>query len=198
MSVTAAPPGPPSAPPSPPPGVPPTGEPPDAPQPSRGPTGRRLLLGCLVALAFAAAGSAVVLSGEVSTLKKDLSINPSLNVGKNQLASAGFGDPQTLLLVGDDRRALTGDFKYYRHAVLPHSNEMLLVRLDPNKPWISMMSIPRELQVTIYPAHARPVATRLNYAYTAGGIPLLLSTMLNGISDVCAPVSSTGSTCEVV
>ena len=34
---------------------------------------------------------------------------------------------------------------------VPHlANEMLLVRLDPNKPWISMMSIPRELWVPIY------------------------------------------------
>ncbi len=38
--------------------------------------------------------------------------------------------------------------KYYRGAV-PHSNEMLLVRIDPSKPWISMMSIPRELWVPI-------------------------------------------------
>lgn len=118
--------------------------------------------------------SGVFVSGEVQTLRSDLSLNPSLSTSSGELATAGWGDPQTLLLVGDDQRALT---KYYHRAVLPHSNEMLLVRIDPNKPWISMMSIPRELQVTIHPKNGPPVTSRFNYAYTAGGIPLLVSTI---------------------
>jgi LCP family protein required for cell wall assembly len=133
-----------------------------------------VLLGCLAVLVASAATSAVFVSGEVNTLRDALSQNPSLNVGPGSLAGAGFGGPQTLLLVGDDQRALT---RYYHRAVLPHSNEMLLVRLDPNRPWISMLSIPRDLRVTIYPRHGLPVTTRFNYAYTAGGIPLLLSTI---------------------
>ena len=135
---------------------------------------KRLVLGCLAVVALSATGSALFISGEINALTKALSQNPSLSVPPGELASAGFGGPQTLLLVGDDQRALT---KYYHRAVLPHANEMLLVRLDPNKPWISMMSVPRELQVTITPPHSFPVRTRLNYAYTAGGIPLLLSTI---------------------
>jgi LCP family protein required for cell wall assembly len=133
----------------------------------------RALLGCLAVLAAAAATSAVFISGEVSTLVSDLNQNGSLKVAPGSLAGASFGGPQTLLLVGDDQRKLT---KYYHHAVLPHSNEMLLVRLDPNKPWISMLSIPRDLQVMIDTPGGR-VQTRFNYAYTAGGIPLLLSTI---------------------
>jgi LCP family protein required for cell wall assembly len=138
---------------------------------------KRLVLGCLIVVALSAATSALFISGEIDALTKALGQNPSLKVAPGSLASTGFGGPQTLLLVGDDQRALTGDFKYYKHAVLPHANEMLLVRFDPNKPWISLMSIPRELQVTINPPRGRPVQTRLNYAYTAGGIPLLLSTI---------------------
>ena len=61
--------------------------------------------------------------------------------------------------------------------MLPHSNEMLLVRIDPSKPYISMMSVPREMMVTIDPPHQAPITTRFNYAYTAGGIPLLVSTI---------------------
>src|SRR5205807_5619109 len=60
--------------------------------------------------------------------------------------------------------------------VLPHSNEMLLVRLDPSKPYISTMSIPRELQVTINCPHGR-ATTRLNYALTCGGIATLVKTI---------------------
>jgi polyisoprenyl-teichoic acid--peptidoglycan teichoic acid transferase len=132
------------------------------------------VLGCVLVVIASAATSAAFVLGEVHTLRAALSQNPSLKVAPGSLAPAGWGDPQTLLLVGDDQRALT---KYYHNAVLPHANEMLLVRLDPSKPWISMMSIPRELQVTIYPPNAAPVTTRFNYAYTAGGIPVLLSTI---------------------
>ncbi|HEY2160300.1 MAG TPA: LCP family protein [Solirubrobacteraceae bacterium] len=135
-----------------------------------------MLLGCAIVLLCATGGAAVAVLDEVHTLKDALSQNGALKTG-GTLASAGWGDPQTLLLVGDDQRSLTGDFKYYSRAVLPHANEMLLVRIDPSKPYISMMSIPRELQVTIFPPHQRAVTTRFNYAYTAGGIPLLVSTI---------------------
>jgi LCP family protein required for cell wall assembly len=151
--------------------------PPPVPQPPirrRRPSAKRILLGALAVLALSAAAGAVLFLGQIITLRDALSQNPSLVVGEHSLATAGFGDPQTLLLVGDDQRALT---KYYHRAVLPHSNEMLLVRIDPSKPWISMLSIPRDLLVTIYPPKQAPITTRFNYAYTAGGIPLLLSTI---------------------
>ena len=133
-----------------------------------------MLLGMLAIVVLSATVSAVYVSGEIGTLVKAIRQNPSLPVGHGQLASTGSGGPQTLLLVGDDQRSLT---RFYHHAVLPHSNEMLLVRFDPSKPYISMLSIPRDLQVTIYPPHSLPVTTRFNFAYTAGGIPTLLSTI---------------------
>ena len=136
------------------------------------PIGRRLIAGCATVLLAAAVASAVFISGQISNLRSALSENPSLNVGRGLLANAGFGGPQTLLLVGNDQRNHTTTAP-----VLPHSNEMLLVRIDPSRPWISMMSIPRELWVPIYPPNGPPVMTRFNYAYTAGGIPLLVSTI---------------------
>jgi len=114
---------------------------------------------------------------QVHTLRSYLSQNRALALKAGDLAGAGWGSPQTLLLVGDDQRTLTGEFKHYSHAVLPHSNEMLLVRIDPSKPYISMMSVPREMMVTIEPPRQAPITTRFNYAYTAGGIPLLVSTI---------------------
>jgi LCP family protein required for cell wall assembly len=137
----------------------------------------RVLLGCFVVLACATGTSAVFWSGELSTLKHYLSINPSLKVGSGTLAPTGFGGAQTLLLVGNDQRAHTTTTP-----VLPHSNEMLLVRLDPSKPYISMMSIPRELQVTIHCPNGN-ATTRLNYALTCGGIKTLVKTInqLTGI-----------------
>lgn len=128
-------------------------------------------------LVCSAGASATFVLEQVHTLSSDLHANRALKIGSDSLVGAGWGDPQTLLLVGDDQRTLTGSFKDYGHAVLPHSNEMLLVRIDPSKPYISMMSVPREMMVTIDPPHQAPITTRFNYAYTAGGIGLLVSTI---------------------
>jgi polyisoprenyl-teichoic acid--peptidoglycan teichoic acid transferase len=136
-----------------------------------------LIFGCLAVLVCSAAASATFVLEQVHTLRDDLRQNHALTLPSGSLAGAGWGDPQTLLLVGDDQRTLTGAFKHYGQAVLPHSNEMLLVRIDPSKPYISMMSVPREMMVTIEPPHQAAITTRFNYAYTAGGIPLLVSTI---------------------
>ena len=58
-----------------------------------------------------------------------------------------------MLLIGSDKRA-----KSAVDASTPaHSDTMLLVRLDPNQPETTMLSIPRDLKVTIHPDHGRPM-----------------------------------------
>ncbi len=138
----------------------------------------RLIVGGLIIIALSAAVTVVVIKDEIKTLATDLSFHKAIALSPQSLAPAGFGDPQTILLIGNDQRKHTTTTP-----VLPHSNEMLLVRIDPGKPWISMMSIPRELQVTLQTANG-PVTTRLNAALIYGGIPLLLSTIkqLTGLS----------------
>ena len=141
VSATAAPPRRPRGRRLPPGPLPPTEPPPDA---KRRPRVWRIVVGCLIVIALAATTTVVFIKGEIHTLASALSQNKALALGSGSLASAGFGDPQTILLVGNDQRKHTTT-----PPVLPHSNEMLLVRIDPGKPWISMMSIPRELEVTI-------------------------------------------------
>jgi hypothetical protein len=138
----------------------------------------RIVVGCLLVLALSAATTVVFIKGEIKTLATDLSFHKALKLSSRSLAPVGFGDPQTILLIGNDQRNHTTTTP-----VLPHSNEMLLVRIDPSKPWISMMSIPRELQVTLQTASGA-VTTRLNAALIYGGMPLLLSTIkqLTGLS----------------
>jgi LCP family protein required for cell wall assembly len=134
--------------------------------------------GCLLVVALTAATTVVFIKGEIKTLASDLASNKAIKVSPRSLSPVGFGDPQTILLIGNDQRNHTTTTP-----VLPHSNEMLLVRIDPSEPWISMMSIPRELQVTLQTASG-PVTTRLNAALIYGGMPLLLSTIkqLTGLS----------------
>jgi len=132
----------------------------------------RVVLGCAITLFCAMGIGAAFVLLQVHTLRDALSINSALPLG-SQLTHTGWGDPETLLLVGNDQRSLT---QYYHVAVPPLANEMLLVRLDPSKPYISMMSIPRELAVTVHPPHKLPYTNRLNSAYTYG-IGTLVSTI---------------------
>ena len=122
-----------------------------------------------------AATAATVATGtllEVKTFTDALKQSPQLKLG-SELASANAGGPQTLLLIGSDKRA-----KSAVDASTPaHSDTMLLVRLDPNQPETTMLSIPRDLKVTIRPDHGQPMVAKINAAYTIGGVKLTIKTI---------------------
>jgi polyisoprenyl-teichoic acid--peptidoglycan teichoic acid transferase len=121
------------------------------------------------------AATAVLALNEVNKVVEALGESKSVKLSSKILAPTSRGGPETLLLVGDDRRPPPKSNPF--GIVLPHSNEMLLVRIDPSKPTISMMSIPRELQVTITPPGGQPQVNRINAAYTIGGIQLMTETI---------------------
>src|SRR5579863_7506584 len=113
MSATAAPPG---APPRPGPGtsaIPPADPP---PSPDRRPRIWRLLLGCVLVVALSAGATVVLIKGEIKTIAKDLRFHKAITLSPGVLAPAGFGDAQTILLVGNDQRNHTTTTP-----VLPHS-----------------------------------------------------------------------------
>jgi polyisoprenyl-teichoic acid--peptidoglycan teichoic acid transferase len=131
-----------------------------------------MLLGCaLVVIATAATVTTGVLL-EVKSFTDALKLSPQLKLG-NELASANAGGPQTILLIGSDKRA-----KGAVDASTPaHSDTMLLVRLDPAQPDTTMLSIPRDLKVTIYPFHGSPTTQKINASYTIGGAKLTVKTI---------------------
>jgi polyisoprenyl-teichoic acid--peptidoglycan teichoic acid transferase len=136
---------------------------------------KRFLLGAIGVIVISGAATAVLALGEIGKVVDALNQNRAVKLAPKILASTSAGSPETLLLVGDDRRpppkSNPGGF------VVPHSNEMLLVRIDPSKPTISMLSIPRELRVAITPANGPPTVNRFNVAYTIGGIQLMTETI---------------------
>jgi LCP family protein required for cell wall assembly len=141
---------------------------------------RFLLAGIGIVLLSGAASAAVALN-EVGKLLDALGQSQAVKVPSKLLAATSRGAPQTLLLVGNDERAHTTTAP-----VLPHSNEMLLVRIDPSKPTISMLSIPRELWVPIDKPSGEVEENRINAAYTfgyvegggtEGGVKLMLKTI---------------------
>ncbi len=132
----------------------------------------RMLLGCLVVVIAAAATVATGSLLEVKAFTDALKESPKLNLG-NELASADAGGPQTLLLIGSDKR-VKGAVDYNSPA---HSDTMLLVRLDPAQPDTTMLSVPRDLKVTIHPDHGPQSTQKINAAYTLGGAKLAVKTI---------------------
>jgi polyisoprenyl-teichoic acid--peptidoglycan teichoic acid transferase len=130
----------------------------------------KLALGCLLVVIAAAGGTAVFVLEQVHTVVQDLKVNVPLKVDSRALAHSYYGGPETLLMIGDDTRSV---FKYYNAFVPNLANEMLVVRIDPSKPYISMMSLPRELWVNITEPNGATVTNRLNSAYTYGTTTLL-------------------------
>jgi hypothetical protein len=63
-----------------------------------------MVLGCLAAILAAAGAAAVFTLEQVHTLRDALNQRAALNISPQTLANAGWGDPQTLLLVGNDER----------------------------------------------------------------------------------------------
>jgi polyisoprenyl-teichoic acid--peptidoglycan teichoic acid transferase len=72
--------------------------------------------------------------------------------------------PQVTLVLGSDSRGANSTAR---------ADSIVLMRTDPGKHLISMLSIPRDLYVTI-PGHGR---TKINAAYAVGGAPLLIRTI---------------------
>jgi LCP family protein required for cell wall assembly len=79
---------------------------------------------------------------------------------------AESGKPQTILLVGSDKR-------YGDRVKDARADTLLLVRIDPHEDVTTMMSIPRDLAVEI-PGHG---TAKINEAYRIGGLDLATRTV---------------------
>jgi LCP family protein required for cell wall assembly len=86
----------------------------------------------------------------------------------NALDNVDGGGPQTILLIGSDRR-----FSDRKVKGAARSDTLMLVRLDPNKEATAVMSIPRDLKVDI-PGYG---SDKINAAFSIGGPKLTLETV---------------------
>ena len=133
-------------------------------------------------LGFAVAGAIVVLSIAGATVGVGMvQVNHIASVvhqyGHAETFTPGTitappaGKPQTLLLVGSDRRYgdPRGDAR---------SDTLMLIRLDPKQNATTVLSIPRDLRVTI-PGHGMD---KINAAYGEGGLDLTTRTVKDLLS----------------
>jgi polyisoprenyl-teichoic acid--peptidoglycan teichoic acid transferase len=132
---------------------------------------RFVLAGVIItALSAATVSSAVLLEVDqaVQIFKHaTVPLDPGV---KELLAGVKPGKPQTILIIGDDRRAAEARMK---HPPPTRSDTMILVRLDPSKHATAIMSLPRDLLVNI-PGHG---IDKLNAAFAIGEDRLTLSTI---------------------
>jgi len=131
---------------------------------------KRLLLGATLVVFATASATAVAAFREVDRVVKALEESESLNI-KDELATTNPGSPQTIMLLGSDRRP--DDATDGGAGTGARSDTIILVRLDPDKKAIALMSLPRDLKVEI-PGHG---TNKLNEAYDLGGPKLTLKTV---------------------
>ena len=123
----------------------------------------RFLSGSVLIVASVAAAVAVAGLLFVSDIAAKLQPIPGI---QEQLTEVESADPQTVLIIGSDRRAgdAPGDAR---------SDTTMLLRVDPDKNVLSLFSLPRDLQVNI-PGYG---VGKLNEAYTVGGEKKTLKTV---------------------
>ena len=130
---------------------------------------KRLLAGAALVVFASAGATAVAAFREVDRVVNALKLQPELKLGR-ELATTDPGKPQTIMLLGSDKRPEdSGDSA----AGGARSDTILLVRLDPSKNATALMSLPRDLKVAI-PGHG---TDKINAAYGIGGPRLTLKTV---------------------
>jgi polyisoprenyl-teichoic acid--peptidoglycan teichoic acid transferase len=146
---------------------PPAGDPEPAPKPRR--FWWRFSLAALLIVTVSAAATSIAILNYFDSVAKALSDNGAFNDKVDRfLAKVDGGEAQNILILGSDKRA--GE----EFAEDPgRSDTTILLRLDPDKKAIAVLSIPRDLKVEI-PGYG---TGKFNEAYAYGGPKLTLQTV---------------------
>lgn len=132
---------------------------------------KRVALAALIIITSTAATVATVGLLEVKEIADIIADNSVPIEGVNEkgiLDDVDPGDPQTILVLGSDRR-----FIDKKTGAPARSDTMLLIRLDPSKGATAVMSIPRDLRVKVPGVGTR----KINEAYADGGPKLSVRTV---------------------
>jgi len=137
--------------------------------------GWRFTAAAFVIVCSMAAATAVSFLLFLNDIAKGLN-DSELSAARQQLETVEGGSPQTILILGSDKRETTeGD--------PGRSDTAILLRVDPDKEFLSLMSLPRDLVVPI-PGYGED---KINAAYsygqqedpTGGGETLAIETITN-------------------
>src|SRR3954469_4901033 len=100
---------------------------------------KRLLIGAALVIFASAGATSVAAFHEIDRVVNALKQQPQLRLG-TELARTDPRKPQTLMLLGSDRRPKTNA----EGASGARSDTIMLVRLDPSRDATALMSLPRD------------------------------------------------------
>jgi LCP family protein required for cell wall assembly len=130
------------------------------------------LIGTALVVLLAAGGSYAWFQYEVAgaNSRVDPGVKTVLDqkVGGNLAVDYGSPSAMNILVVGYDKRPTSQDPS-------SRSDTMMIVHVDPNSNYLSVLSLPRDMWVSI-PGHGK---NRLNTAYAYGGAKLTIQTLHN-------------------
>ncbi|HEY1597880.1 MAG TPA: LCP family protein [Thermoleophilaceae bacterium] len=129
---------------------------------------KRILIGAFLIVLAAAGATSVAAFHEVNRVVSAFREEPQLQLG-GDLAIPAPGKPQTIMLIGSDARSKGAS----GYGGGQRSDTIILIRLDPSKKATALLSIPRDLKVSI-PGHG---VDKINAAYEDGGPKLTLETV---------------------
>ncbi len=129
---------------------------------------KRLLLGSLCLIVIAAGATSVAGWNEIDRITEAFEQGKQLKL-ERFLEPGESGEPQTIMLIGSDRRAATA----IGGSGGARSDTIMLVRLDPSERATALLSLPRDLKVRI-PGYG---TDKINAAYSYGGPKLTLRTV---------------------
>jgi len=111
------------------------------------------------------AGGATATAGllEVQNIVDDLNLGHSIKAGKGVITPAEAGAPQTILVLGSDKRYRSNGPRDAR------SDTIMLLRLNADAPGTTVLNIPRDLKVNIPRGHGVVQTDKINAAYAVGG-----------------------------
>jgi polyisoprenyl-teichoic acid--peptidoglycan teichoic acid transferase len=135
----------------------------------------RYLIGALVIVGLIAGGAVTIVLLEVHHINKFFPKSTLPQAAEKQITPPQPGAPETILVIGSDKRALSTIAA--DRASPPHSDTLMLIRMDPDQHQTSILSIPRDLKVTLTAANGATETEKINAAYAIGGSALTAQTI---------------------
>jgi LCP family protein required for cell wall assembly len=135
----------------------------------------RLLGGGLIVATLATIASATTFFEDVGIIAD--AIGHGVLIKTKALAPTYAGQPVTILILGSDKRSESKDV--FDRSDPRHSDTILLAHLNPQSGQTTLMSIPRDLQVSYYVGSSYYPEVKINTAFTYGGPPTTVKVVEN-------------------
>ncbi len=133
-----------------------------APRVSRG-MWKRFAAGILAIVILTGAATATAGLLEVQNIVDDLNLGQKIKAGRGVITPAEAGAPQTILVLGSDKRYHSNGPRDAR------SDTIMLLRLNADAPGTTVLNIPRDLKVAIPRGKGVVQTDKINAAYAVGG-----------------------------